>query len=55
VYSEIEYDMSKVANTGGKFDGAGKIGGHDYTLANIKQYGGVCRDQASRRSPMASA
>lgn len=40
VYSDIDYDMSKVK------DRKGKIAGHDYTLANIKQYGGVCRDQA---------
>ncbi|HEY3320962.1 MAG TPA: hypothetical protein VGP72_10895 [Planctomycetota bacterium] len=44
VYSEIEYDMSKVKDA--NFAGKGKIGGHEYTLANIKQYGGVCRDQA---------
>ncbi|MCY3020049.1 MAG: hypothetical protein NTW87_13610 [Planctomycetota bacterium] len=40
VYSEIEYDMSKIR------DGKGKLAGHEYTLANLKQYGGVCRDQA---------
>jgi len=40
VYSEIKYDLSKIR------DGHGKIGGHEYDLANVKEYGGVCRDQA---------
>ena len=40
VYSELVYDESKLK------DDAGKLAGREYTLANLKQYGGVCRDQA---------
>ena len=40
VYSDIEYDMVKLR------DAKGKIAGHQYTMENVKQYGGVCRDQA---------
>ncbi len=40
VYAEIQYDNSKLQ------DNIGKLGGHPYTLANLKTFGGVCRDQA---------
>jgi hypothetical protein len=38
-YSEIVYDNDKLV------DMKGKLAGKEYTLANLKQYGGVCRDQ----------
>lgn len=40
VYAEIVYDNSKLK------DNIGKLAGHPYTLANLKTFGGVCRDQA---------
>ncbi|MBI3829120.1 MAG: hypothetical protein HY291_06370 [Planctomycetes bacterium] len=40
VYAEVQYDQGKLR------DGVGKLAGHPYTLANLKTYGGVCRDQA---------
>ena len=39
IYYDVPYDMSKVT-------GPGKIGDHDYTLPNIRSYGGVCADRA---------
>jgi hypothetical protein len=48
VYPTIKYDdemlRTEMANGPGK--GVCKIGGHDYTLANLRQYGGVCAHQA---------
>jgi hypothetical protein len=40
VYSTVQYDYSKLK------DRWGKLAGKPYTLANVLQYGGVCRDQA---------
>jgi hypothetical protein len=40
VYSEVQYDYSKLK------DGVGRIGGHPYTVENVLKFGGVCRDQA---------
>ena len=39
-YSEIVYDYDKLN------DMKGKLAGKEYNLANLKQFGGVCRDQA---------
>ncbi|MCW8129508.1 MAG: transglutaminase domain-containing protein [Planctomycetota bacterium] len=39
VYSTIVYDR-------GKLSGPGKIAGKPYSLPNLLEYGGVCRDQA---------
>src|SRR5262249_2352591 len=39
-YADVKYDNSKLQ------DLIGKLAGHPYTLANLKMYGGVCRDQA---------
>lgn len=41
IYSDIEYDYAKLKDMHG-----GKLGKREYTLENLKQYGGVCRDQA---------
>jgi hypothetical protein len=40
VYSDVQYDYSKLKERWGK------LAGKPYTLANVLQYGGVCRDQA---------
>jgi len=40
VYSDIVYDHAKLQ------DGKGKLADKPYTLTNLKQLGGVCRDQA---------
>jgi hypothetical protein len=40
LYSDVQYDYSKLKNRWGKLEGK------PYTLTNVLQYGGVCRDQA---------
>ena len=40
VYADVQYDNGKLR------DEIGKLNGRPYTLANLKSFGGVCRDQA---------
>lgn len=47
LYAQVPYDNAKLAHTGTK------LGSQPYTLQNLRQYGGVCVDQAHFSSRVA--